>query len=165
MTKREPHPTGGLRTERDPRRPSVGTAEAAQTLGRSRYAVELAVKAGRLPGYGIPSRKRTRWYVYSDVLAGADVEFPGDDLARERDIFRARARAYEEVVIRLLAAAEARRGADQHRSRAITLLAEALDATATADELQRQAESDVEDALRQIVLPSLAPTTSRPRPQ
>lgn len=160
MNKREPHPTGGLRTERDPHRPAVGTAKAAVALGRSRYAVELAVKAGRLPGYGIPSRKRTRWYVYADVLTSTGVELASDDLSRERDIFRARASAYEEVVVRLLAAAEATREAEQHRSRAIKLLAEALEATAAAHELQGRAESDVEEALRQVVLPSLAPGTA-----
>lgn len=133
----------------------MGTGVAATALGRTRYAIAKAVEEGRLPGYGIRSRQRTRWYVYEDVLDRSLTKDP-DDVAAERDHYRARASAYEEVVLRLLSANERRREADGSRSRAVRLLAEALEATAAADQLYVEAEQAIDDALRQIVLPTTA---------
>ena len=134
----------------------MSSAAAASRLGRSRYAVARAVADGRLPGYGIVGEQRTRWYAYEDALGAPPTTA---SVSEERDHYRARAATYEAVIARLLAANEWRREADTARERSLGLLADAVRAAVVADELRARAEQEQEDALRQVVWPSLVPET------
>jgi hypothetical protein len=134
----------------------VSTVVAAAALGKARYTIAKAVAEGRLPGYGIRSSQRTRWYVYQDVI-DPSVAVDPSDLAAERDYFRARSSTYEEVVLRMLAASEKRRKADRRRKDAAMMLADAVRASLDADELHLVAEQEQDEALRQVLLPGLPP--------
>lgn len=50
-------------------RPVYSAPDAAVILGMSRYGVTQAVKDGRLAGFGFPTARRRRWYVFVDAVS------------------------------------------------------------------------------------------------